>query len=120
MARPVHIGDEEVQQARLMRDQALSIARYRKALSVTLVAELGLDTERTADMLGISRRMVFRNRKYIRYPDDTKRNSWGGRRRSSMTMEEEKEFLAQWEAGQKAAACSQCPRSCCAGGAIGT
>ena len=97
MARPVHRGDEEVQQARLMRDQALSIAPYRKALSVILVAELGLDAERTADILGISRRTVFRNRRYIRHQDDTKRNSWGGRRRSSMTMEEEKEFLAQWE-----------------------
>lgn len=101
MARPVHIGDEEVQQARHMRDQALSIAPYRKALSVILIAELGLDAERTADILGISRRTVFRNRQYIRHQDDTKRNSWGGRRRSSMTMEEEKEFLAQWEGRAK-------------------
>lgn len=101
MARQVCIGDGEVQRARHLRDQAASIAEYRKALSVILVADLGLDANRTADVLGISRRTVFRNRRYICNQDDTKKNSWGGRRHSSMTMEEEKVFLAQWEVKAK-------------------
>jgi hypothetical protein len=101
MARPVRIGDEEVQRAIHLRDQAASIAQYRKALSVILVADVGLDADRTADVLGISRRTVFRNRTYMCNQDDTKKSSWGGRRRSSMTVEEEREFLSQWEAKAK-------------------
>jgi len=101
MARPVRIGDQEVQRARHLRDHAASIGEYRKALSVILAADVGLDADRTADVLGISRRTVFRNREDISNQDDTKKNSWGGRRRCSMTMEEEKEFLAQWEAKAK-------------------
>ena len=101
MARPVRIGNEEVHQARQLRDQAMSIAEYRKALSVILVAELGLDANRMADVLGISRRTVFRNRRSICNQDNTKKNTWGGRRRSSMTMEEERVFLTQWEAKAK-------------------
>jgi transposase len=87
-----------MERAKHLRDQAASVAEYRKALSVILVAGLGLDANRTADVLGVSRRTVFRNRRYIRNQDDTKKNSWGGRRRSSMTIEEEREFLARWEA----------------------
>jgi hypothetical protein len=101
MARPVNGRDEDVERARQLRDHAASIGEYRKALSVILVADVGLDAARTADVLGISRRTVFRNREDIGNQDDTKKNSWGGRRRCSMTMAEEREFLAQWEAKAK-------------------
>jgi hypothetical protein len=98
MARHVEISKEDVQRAKHLRDQATTVAEYRKALSVILVAELSLDAERVADLLGTSRRTVFRDRISIRSQDDTTRNAWGGRRHCSMNIEEEREFLAQWEA----------------------
>lgn len=97
MARRVQISSEEIQQAKQLRDRATTISEYRKALSVILAAEVGLDADQTADVLGTSRRTVFRNRGSIRNQGDTPKNSWGGRRRCFMTIEEERVFLAQWE-----------------------
>jgi hypothetical protein len=97
MARQVQISSEDIQRAKQLRDQATTVADYRKALSLILVAELSLDADQTADLLGTSRRTVFRDRGSIRNQDDTPKNSWGGRRHCSMTIEEEREFLARWE-----------------------
>jgi len=97
MSRQVLISKEELRQAKQHRDQAASMADYRKALSVILVGELGLTAEHVSDILGISRRTVFRDRDNIRSQDDTAKKSWGGRRHCAMTVEEEQEFLAQWE-----------------------
>lgn len=97
MARKSTISREEVQQAKHLRDQATSIADYRNALSIILVAEFGLAAERTADVLGTSRRTVFRARANIRSQDDSPKKSWGGRRHCSLTIEEEREFLVQWQ-----------------------
>jgi len=102
MARTVIFNIEEIQKAKQLRDHATTIAEYRKALSVILVAEHGLDADRTADILGTSRRTVFRDRKNIRNQDGASQKSWGGRRRCSMTLEQEQVFLDQWE--QKATA----------------
>jgi hypothetical protein len=96
MARQTKIGTEEIQRAKQLRDQATTIASYRKALSVILAAVHGLDADRTAELLGTSRRTVFRDRGHIRNQDDTQKNLWGGRRHCSMTIDEEREFLAQW------------------------
>jgi len=98
MARQLQISSEDIQRAQQLWDQATTVADYRKALSVILVAELSLDADQIADLLGTSRRTVFRDRGSIRNQDDTPKNSWGGRRHCSMTIEEEREFLAQWEA----------------------
>ena len=102
MARPVCIKEIEIQRAKQLRDQAKTVADYRKALSVILVAEYGLNADQTANLLGTSRRTVFRNRRYIRNQDDTDRRSWGGRRRCSMSLEQERQFLGQFEATAKA------------------
>lgn len=96
MARRVQFSREEIQRAKQLRDQSSTIAEYRKALSVVMVAELGLDADRAAEILGISRRTIFRNRSNICSQEDTQKNSWGGRRHCSMSFEEEREFLAQW------------------------
>jgi hypothetical protein len=96
MARQIQISIEDIQRAKQLRDQATTIAEYRKALSVILAAEHGLDADRTAELLGTSRRTVFRDRICIRNQDDAPKNSWGGRRHCAMTMEEKREFLAQW------------------------
>jgi len=97
MARQVIISSEEIQRAKQLRDQATSMVEYRKALSVIMVAELGLTADHVADILGTSRRTIFRDRGNIRIQDDAAKNSWGGRRHCSMSVEEEQEFLAQWE-----------------------
>jgi hypothetical protein len=96
MARQTQISIEEIQRAKQLRDQATTIAEYRKALSVILVADHGLDADRTAELLGTSRRTVFRDRGRIRNQGDTPKNLWGGRRHCSMTIDEEREFLAHW------------------------
>jgi transposase len=97
MARKISIDPEEVQKAKQLRDQATTISEYRKALSVILLVEYGLNADRTAEALGTSRRTVFRDRSSIRNQDDTPRRTWGGRRNYSMTIEEEREFLSQWQ-----------------------
>ena len=97
MARKACISPEEVQRAKQLRDQATTVTDYRKALSVILVAEYGFDADRAADVLGTSRRTIFRNRSNICSQDDTPKKTWGGRRNYSMTIEEEREFLFQWK-----------------------
>ena len=96
MARQSQISFDEIQRAKQLRDQATTIAEYRKALSVILPAELSIDADLTAELLGTSRRTVFRDRGRIRSQDDTPKNLWGGRRHCAMTLEEERDFLAQW------------------------
>ena len=102
MARHFIPSSSEMQRAKQLRDQATSIAEFRKALSVILVAEYGFNANQVAATLGTSRRTVFRNRSSIRNQDDTPKKTWGGRRNCSMSVEEETEFLDQWQ--EKAAA----------------
>lgn len=102
MARHSSTVTEDVQRAKQLRDQATTITEYRKALSVILVGEYGLDADRAAELLGTSRRTIFRDRSGIRNQDDTPKKTWGGRRNYVMSIEEEEEFLSQWQ--QKAAA----------------
>ena len=96
MSRKIQISIEDIQRAKQLRDQATTIAEYRKALSVILAADHGLDANRTGELLGTSRRTVFRDRGSISNQDDTQKNLWGGRRHCAMTIEEERAFLAQW------------------------
>ena len=96
MARQIQLSIEDIQRAKQLRDEATTVAEYRKALSVILPAELNIDAEQTAELLGTSRRTIFRDRGHIRNQDDTSKNLWGGRRHCAMTIEEEREFLNQW------------------------
>ena len=96
MARRMQVRQEDLQRAKQVRDHASTVAEYRKALSVILAAELGLDGDQTAEVLGTSRRTVFRDRGHICNQEDPPKNSWGGRRRCTMTLAEEREFLAHW------------------------
>ena len=98
MARTARFSVEEVARARELRDKAATVMELRKALSVLLMAEAGLDSGRTSEILGISERTVFRNRSSVSHQDEQKRNTWGGRRHYSMSIEEEREFLCPWEA----------------------
>lgn len=97
MARTTRISEEELTQARQLRDQATTVTELKKALSVILPAELKLDSEQTAHILGISPRTFFRNRDNIRNQNATTKRTWGGRRRCCLTLEQERQFLSQWE-----------------------
>jgi len=97
MARMVKIGADELQKAKQLRDNAATMREYRKALSVILIAEHGFDSDRAAEVLGVSRRTIFRDRDKICRQDAPSKNTWGGRRNAAMTIEEERQFLAQWE-----------------------
>ena len=70
MSRQVNIRKEEIERAKQLRDQSTSIAEYRKALSVILVAEPGLTADLVSDIFGISCRTVFRDRDNIRIQDN--------------------------------------------------
>src|SRR4030042_86863 len=54
MARTARFSDEEVARARELRDKATTVMELRKALSVLLIAEAGLDASRTWELMGIS------------------------------------------------------------------
>jgi len=97
MSRQANIGKEEIERAKQMRDQSMSINQYRKALSVILIGKLGLTADLVSEILGVSRRTIFRSRGDICSQDVTVNKPWGGRRHCSMTVEEEKEFLNKWE-----------------------
>ncbi len=97
MARIARFTDEEIQKAYKLRDDASTVVEYRKAMSVILPAKLGLDAAIVSELLGMSRSTIFRSRSKIRNQDDTPKKSWGGRRRYSLTLEEESEFLASFE-----------------------
>jgi transposase len=68
------------------------------ALSVLLPATMGATIFQTAAALCISTSTVTRLQSEIRNQGLRKKNkgSWGGRRRQTMTLEEEKEFLVPW------------------------
>jgi transposase len=97
MTRTASFTEKEIANAHQIRDQAKTALELRKALSVLLIAEGGLDTNKTSGILRISERTVFRNQEYIRNQGEDVRNTWGGRRRYTMTVEEEREFLRDWE-----------------------
>jgi transposase len=97
MARTVRFSDDEVLRAKKLRDEACTATELRRALSVILMTSYNFNSKQTAELLGASRRTIFRNRSKVRNQDDSSKR-WGGRRRSVMTLEEEVEFLSTWEA----------------------
>jgi len=97
MARTTHFTHDELERAEKLRDEATTVAEFRIALSVLLMAD-GRSAEQTAELLGTSRSTIFRNCATVRNKEDAhSKGSWGGRRRFSLTIEEERKFLADWE-----------------------
>lgn len=99
MARPRIIDEQVVASARQVVQQTQDLREFRQALAVLLPAELNTSLEQTARMIGVGRATVprlqsdFRRR---RDADNAKRSSWGGRRRTLMSEQEEQEFLRPW------------------------
>ena len=98
MARPRITDEQLVASARQVAQQTQDIRELRQALAVLLPAELNASLEQTASVLGVGRATVSRLQSGFRRRGDVDlcRQGWGGRRRTLMSEEEEREFLRPW------------------------
>jgi transposase len=99
MARPRQVDMALVAQAQALAIEAETLEDLRCAQAVLLPALLDATLEDTAAALGVGRATVARLqallRRRVAKPTEARPN-WGGRRRASMSIEEEREFLAPW------------------------
>jgi transposase len=99
MSRPRRIDPELVAKARAVVAHAADAKELRAVQAILLPALAHTTLEQTAALLGVGRASVPRLQQRFRerLPSVAGRSrSWGGRRRSMMTLEEEKAFLAPW------------------------
>jgi transposase len=99
MARPRRVNPKWVAQAQAAVTEATSVEELRCAQAVLLPAWLGATLEQTAALLGVGRATVPRLQARLGRRDRTRPSptrGWGGRRRSMLTVEEEKRFLSPW------------------------
>jgi transposase len=104
MARPRRIDEELVRKATDAVNNPESMTELRSAQAVLLPAIMGATLEQTATLLGVSRASVPRLQARFRQSMQTGKSPprWGGRRRSLMTFDQEKEFLEPWAQQAKA------------------
>lgn len=99
MSRPRNVNAPMVAKAQKVIGTTASLREFREAQSILLPALAELTLEQTAALLGVGRSSVPRlQRKFresLQAPQSISRR-WGGRRRSLMSWEEEKAFLAPW------------------------
>jgi transposase len=99
MARPRQIDMALVAQALALAIEAATLEDLRFAQAVLLPAMFDATLEDTAAVLGVGRatvvRLQARLRRRLAKPTEAQ-PKWGGRRRASMSVEEEREFLAPW------------------------
>lgn len=99
MARPRVQDMKLVEHAKMRASEATTAEELRCAQAVLLPALLGATLEQTATVLGVGRATVGRYqakvRRRLRHPAELE-PQWGGRRRASMSVEEEREFLQPW------------------------
>lgn len=99
MARPRRVDMALVAQAQALAIEATSVEDLRRAQAVLLPALLDATLEDTAAALGVGRATVVRLqaglRRKLSSPNEQP-PKWGGRRRASMTADEERKFLAPW------------------------
>jgi transposase len=98
MSRPRITDQKLVASARQVAQQTQDIRELRQALAVLLPAELNASLEQTASLLGVGRATVSRLQSGFRLRGGAGRRGpgWGGRRRTLMSEEEEREFLRPW------------------------
>lgn len=99
MARPLSIDLRLVEHAKGLAARAETLEDLRCAQAVLLPALLNASLEQTAMALGVGRATVGRYqgkvRRRLSHPAEVQPR-WGGRRRASMSWEEEQEFLQPW------------------------
>ena len=99
MSRILNFSDAEIAHARqLLINNPLSFEALA-ALSVLLPATLNVTTAAIASILGVSRPTVSRHHAAVRSAcseEPQEARAHGGRRRQTLTIEEEKQFLEPW------------------------
>jgi hypothetical protein len=96
MARNLKTTNRFIKSALKQMKTASDVHEMRKCLSIVLVNQLRCSVEQAGTILGVSVPTISRLRKefqYISSGKGSKRDDWGGRRHSFLSMEEEKEFL---------------------------
>lgn len=99
MARPAKHTDEMVEAAQQMIKNAKTVNDLRIGLSIMIPKSCNATNAQAAELLGVGIATVVRMKKKIRDQVDAKetsQNKWGGRRRQSLTIDQEVEFLSQW------------------------
>ena len=97
MSRTAVINQEVVERARDILETKPIHQDALRALSIMLPAIMGATIQQTAAVLCVSTASVTRLQAEIRNQGLRKdKGSWGGRRRQTMILEEEKAFLAPW------------------------
>jgi transposase len=104
MARPRRIDEELVRKATEAVKSPGEVAEFRSAQAILLPAVMGATLKQTATLLGVSRASVPRLQARFRQSMRTGKTppQWGGRRRSLMTLDEERRFLEPWAEQAKA------------------
>ena len=104
MTRPRRIDEVLVGKAGDAIACAKSLAEFRRAQAVLWPAVMGATLEQTAALLGVSRAAVprWQARFGESVPAGPSPPGWGGRRRSLMTCDAEKECLEPWAEQAKA------------------
>jgi transposase len=94
---------EEYARHLLTQSSNLSVDLYRKAVAVNIYANTDMSANKIAKLLGTSQSTVSLDiREIIRLANkedvEQVKGQWGGRRNSLLTVDEEKQFLAKFEA----------------------
>jgi transposase len=96
MARNLKTTNRFIKSALEQVKTASDVHEMRKCLSIVLVNQLRCSVEQAGTILGVSVPTVSRLRKEFQDGSsgkNSKRDDWGGRRHSFLSMEEEKKFL---------------------------
>jgi len=99
MPKAAHFSEQVVQTAQQIVQKAITARELKTGLSVIISKECGVSNEVTAKTLNVGVATVVRMQRRIRDQADGKeeeKSSWGGRRRQTMSVEEESEFLRPW------------------------
>jgi len=99
MARPAKVSDEMIHAARQIVQEAKTAREIRTGLSVLIPRVCGVTNKDAADVLGLGVATVARMQSQIRNQVNGKeedKDNWGGRRRETLSKEEELDFLAPW------------------------
>ncbi len=99
MARPAVITDEMESFAKKIVKEANDVRELKAGLSILIPKTCDITYSETAKLLGIGVATVVRNHRDIRNQasgNPTPKGSWGGRRRQTLSLHEETQFLAEW------------------------
>ncbi len=99
MARPAVITDEMECLAKKIVKEANTARELRAGLSILIPKTCDITYSETAELLGISVPAVVRIHRDISNQatgNATPKGSWGGRRRQTLSLDEEARFLAEW------------------------